>query len=279
MTTAFPRWSEHLRLGQSLIDMPRTDRLIHRDQGQAGTNARDKLKKLTIQAARETLRLGVAVAVLGGGAYLLVQSGRQQPALASTPTPAPTVGPTPIVRITPTSTASPASTLEPTPTALASAPPASTPRDEDAFEDGIKRVLRAASSGFLELRGTLTKTEDAATSGTYALFRQRKIYEGKFVFGGANSAQLEEVYYNRKPDQPAYNYRLYFQRSSDGAPTYDRLRQRLDVILTGFVHTSGTGYDAWAGSDARGTAVLLSDREVGGFVEIQVHVTFPTPRW
>ena len=92
-------------------------------------------------------------------------------------------------------------------------------------------------------------------------------------------AQLEEVYYNRKPDQPAYNYRLYFQVSSDRAPAYDHLRQRLDEILTGFVHTFGTGYDAWAGSDARGTAVLLSDRDVRGFVEIQVHVAFPTPRW
>jgi hypothetical protein len=186
------------------------------------------------------------------------------------------------VRITPailaTSTASPASTLEPTPTVSASAPPASTPRAEEAFEDGMKRVLRAASSGFLELRGMLTKTEDA-TSGPYALFRLRKIYEGKFVFGGANSAQLEEVYYNRKPDRPAYNYRLYFQVSSDRAPAYDQLRQRLDVILTGFVHTSGAGYDAWAGSDALGTAVLLSDRDVLGFVEIQVHVAFPTPRW
>ena len=277
--------AEHLRLGQSLIDMPRTDRLTHRDQGEARTNARDKLKKFTIQIDRETLRLGVAAAILGGGAYLLFQCRRQQPALVSTstPTPAPTVAPTSIVRITPTilatSTASPASTPEPTPAVSASAPPASTPRAEDAFEDGMKRVLRAASSGFLELRGTLTKTEDATTIGPHALFRLRKIYEGTFVCGGADSAQLEEVYYGRKPDQPAYNYRLYFQESSDKAPTYDYLRHRLDVILTGFVHTSGAGYDAWAGSDARGTAVLLSDRDVLGFVEIQVHVAFPTPRW
>lgn len=266
--------------------MPRKDCLTRRDQGQARTNARDKLKRLTIQIARDTLRLGVAAAILGGGVYLLFQFRRQQPALVSTstPTPTPTVAPTPIVQITPTilatstSTASPASTPEPTPAVAASAPPASTPRAEDAFEDGMKRVLGAASSGFLELRGTLTKKEDA-TSGASALFRSRKIYEGTFVFGGANSAQLEEVYYDRKPDQPAYNYRLYFQESSDKAQTYDDLRQRLDVILTGFVHTFGTGYDAWAGPDARGTAVLLSDLDVRGFVEIQVHVAFPTPRW
>lgn len=261
--------------------MPRPDRLTHRDQGQARNNAGDKLKKLTIQIAREILRLGVAAAILCGGAYLLFQCHRQQPVLASTPTP--TVAPTPTVRITPTivatSTASPASSSEPTPAVSASAPPPSTPGAEDAFEDGMKRVLRAASSGFLELRGTLTKTEDGTTIGPYALFRLRKIYQGTFVFGGAKSAQLEEVYYNRKPNQPAYNYRLFFQESSDKAPTYDQLRQRLDAILTGFVHTFDAGYDAWAGSDARGTAVLLSDRDVLGFVEIQVHVAFPTPRW
>ena len=263
--------------------MPRPDRLTHRDQGQARNNAGDKLKKLTIQIAREILRLGVAAAILCGGAYLLFQCHRQQPVLASTPTPTPTVAPTPTVRITPTivatSTASPASSSEPTPAVSASAPPPSTPGAEDAFEDGMKRVLRAASSGFLELRGTLTKTEDGTTIGPYALFRLRKIYQGTFVFGGAKSAQLEEVYYNRKPNQPAYNYRLFFQESSDKAPTYDQLRQRLDAILTGFVHTFDAGYDAWAGSDARGTAVLLSDRDVLGFVEIQVHVAFPTPRW
>jgi hypothetical protein len=144
---------------------------------------------------------------------------------------------------------------------------------------GVTCFKLRTHTGFLELRGTLTKTEDGTTIGPYALFRLRKIYQGTFVFGGAKSAQLEEVYYNRKPNQPAYNYRLFFQESSDKAPTYDQLRQRLDAILTGFVHTFDAGYDAWAGSDARGTAVLLSDRDVLGFVEIQVHVAFPTPRW
>ena len=47
------------------------------------------------------------------------------------------------------------------------------------------------------------------------------------------------------------------------------LFRRLDAILTGFVHTSDARYDAWASYDAGGTAVLLSDRDILGFVEIQ----------
>jgi hypothetical protein len=260
--------------------MPRTDRSVHHDQGQASTKARDKLKKLGIQIARDKLRLAVATGILAGGAYLFFHFHRLPPASMSTP--APTVAPTSVVRATPTilvtPAASPASTPALTPTVSASAHLVSTPPTEDAFEDGMKRVLRAANSGFLELRGKLTKTEDATTD-PHALFRFRKIYEGTFVFGGANSAQLEEVYYDSKPNQPAYNYRLYFQESSDKAPRYDHLRQGLDVMLPGFVHTFGAGYDAWAGSDAQGTAVLLSERDVPGFVEVQVHVAFPTPRW
>jgi lysophospholipase L1-like esterase len=140
----------------------------------------------------------------------------------------------------------------------------------------MQHVLQAASSGFGELRGNLTKTENA--TGPYPLFRLRKIYEGAFIFGGAYAAQLEEVYYS-DANQPAYNYHLYFQDSSDKGPRYNDLRGRLDVMLRDFVHTSGTGYDAWAGSDARGTAVLLTDRDVLRSVEVKVHVAFPKPQW
>ena len=140
----------------------------------------------------------------------------------------------------------------------------------------MQHVLQAGSSGFRELRGNLTKTENA--TGPYPLFRLRKIYEGAFIFGGAYAAQLEEVYYSNA-NQPAYNYHLYFQDSSDKGPRYNDLRGRLDVMLRDFVHTSGTGYDAWAGSDARGTAVLLTDRDVLGSVEVKVHVAFPKPQW
>ena len=140
----------------------------------------------------------------------------------------------------------------------------------------MQHVLEAASSGFEELRGNLTKTENA--TGPYPLFRLRKIYEGAFFFGGAYAAQLEEVYYSNAK-QPAYNYHLYFQDSSDKGPRYNDLRARLDVMLRHFVHTSGTGYDAWTSSDARGTAVLLTDRDVLGSVELKVHVAFPKPQW
>ncbi|MBV8813683.1 MAG: hypothetical protein JO271_04255 [Verrucomicrobia bacterium] len=140
----------------------------------------------------------------------------------------------------------------------------------------MQHVLKAGSSGFLELRGNLTKTEGA--TGPYPLFRFRKIYAGAFIFGGAYAAQLEEVYYSGA-NQPAYNYRLYFQQTSDKDPRYDDLRKRLGVMLLAFVHTSGAGYDAWADSDARGTAVLLSDRDLPGSIEIQVHVSFPKPQW
>ena len=82
----------------------------------------------------------------------------------------------------------------------------------------MQHVLQAASSGFGELRGNLTKTENA--TGPYPLFRLRKIYEGAFIFGGAYAAQLEEVYYSNA-NQPAYNYHLYFQDSSDKGPRYN----------------------------------------------------------
>lgn len=140
----------------------------------------------------------------------------------------------------------------------------------------MQQVLHAASSGFRELRGNLTKTENA--TGPHPLFRLRKIYVGAFIFGGAYAAQVEEVYYSNG-NQPAYNYHIYFQDSSDKGPRYNDLRGRLEVMLRDFVHTSGTGYDAWASSDARGTAILLTDRDLLGSVEVKVHVAFPKPQW
>jgi hypothetical protein len=262
--------------------MANVERPTNHDQAQAPTGARHKLKKLVIELAKGSFGLGVSAGILGGGLYLLSQCHRQpsSPVSSSTLAPAPTIAPTTVVAATPlilaTPTAPIASTPQPTPTASPSVPPASPPPTKDPFEDGMKRMLQAGSSGFLELRGKLVRTEDA--TGPYALFRFRKIYEGTFIFAGANSAQLEEVYYS-KADQPAYNYHLYFQESLDKDSRYDGLRQRLDVMLQGFVHTFGPGYDAWAGSDARRTAVLLSNRNIAGSVDVQVHVAFPTPRW
>ena len=270
------------RLQQHLLGMPEMEGPTDHDQGQAPMDTRDKLRKFVIEVARRSLRVGVVVGILGGGFYLLSQWRRQSPASVSMPTPmpAPTVAPTPIVLSTTTILVTPtaplASTPLPTPIASLNAPVASPPPTRDPFEDGMRRVLQAGNSGFLELRGKLTKTENA--TGPYPLFRFRKIYEGAFIFGGANSAQLEEVYYSNG-NQPAYNYHLYFQESSDKGPRYDDLRQQLDVMLHGFVHTSAAGYDAWASPDARATAVLLSNRDVPGSVELQVHVAFPTPRW
>jgi hypothetical protein len=218
--------------------------------------------------------------ILGGGVYLLSQCHRQPPSSAPTLQNTPTVAPNPIALATPTilstPTAPPTSTPQLTPLASSSATPVPPPPTKDPFEDGMQHVLQAASSGFGELRGNLTKTENA--TGPYPLFRLRKIYEGAFIFGGAYAAQLEEVYYS-DANQPAYNYHLYFQDSSDKGPRYNDLRGRLDVMLRDFVHTSGTGYDAWAGSDARGTAVLLTDRDVLRSVEVKVHVAFPKPQW
>ena len=59
----------------------------------------------------------------------------------------------------------------------------------------MKRVLAASESGFLDLRGKLKRTENG--TGASPLFRIRKLYEGSFVFGGASSAELEEIYYLR----------------------------------------------------------------------------------
>jgi hypothetical protein len=262
--------------------MPEEEHPTDHNQGQAPADAHEKPKKFVAKLAQRSLALGMVAGILGGGVYLLSQCHRQPPATASMPTlqNTPTVAPNPIALATPTilstPSAPPASTPQSTPLASSSATPVPPPPAKDPFEDGMQHVLQAGSSGFRELRGNLTKTENA--TGPYPLFRSRKIYEGAFIFAGAYAAQLEEVYYSNA-NQPAYNYHLYFKDSSDKSPRYNDLRGRLDVMLRDFVHTSGTGYDAWTGSDARGTAVLLTDRDVLGSVEVKVHVAFPKPQW
>jgi hypothetical protein len=140
------------------------------------------------------------------------------------------------------------------------------------------RVLQAAGSGFLELRGNLERTENG--SGLHPLFRFRKIYEGTFVFGGATLAELEEVYYH-KEQQPVYNYHLYFNAlsPSDTAERYADLRLRLNQLLAGFNHTHGDRYDAWARADSLKTAILLSIEDLPGSLEIQIHAAFSSPQW
>ena len=257
--------------------MPETERPTDHNQGQEPANAGEKLKKFLAKLAQPSLALGMMAGILASGAYLLSQCHRQPPGSASVPTP--TVASSPIVLTTPiilsTPTAPLASAPQSTPLASSSATPVPSPPTKDPFEDGMRHVLQAGSSGFRDLRGNLTKTENATG---HPLFRLRKIYEGTFVFGGAYAAQLEEVYYSNA-NQPAYNYQLFFRDSSDKGPRYNDLRGRLELMLGDFIHTSGTGYDAWASSDARGTAVLLTDRDVLGSVEVKVHVAFPKPRW
>lgn len=142
----------------------------------------------------------------------------------------------------------------------------------------MKRVLQAAGSGFLELRGKFRNVENG--SGSYPLFRLRKTYEGTFVFGGASSADLEEVYFSSGP-QPAYNYHLYFQSlsSRDYTERYVDLRLRLNQLLQGFQHTYGDRYDAWSRADSLKTAILLSIQELPGSLQIQVHAAFSSPQW
>jgi hypothetical protein len=141
----------------------------------------------------------------------------------------------------------------------------------------MKRVMAASGSGFIELRGQFKRTENG--TGVSPLFRVRKVYEGSFLFGGASSAELEEVYY-RKDGRPSYNYRLFFQSPfKESAEKYDELMIGLQQMLIGFEHTHASGYDAWARSDAAGTAVLLSVQEQSGLLQVQIHVAFPTPKW
>jgi hypothetical protein len=148
----------------------------------------------------------------------------------------------------------------------------------DTFAEGMKRVLQAAGSGFLELRGKLINVENG--TGSYPLFKLRKLYQGTFVFGGASGAELEEVYYNTD-HQPAYNYHLYFQSLStkDSIDRYVDLRLRLNELFQGFQHTYGDRYDAWARADPLKTAILLNMQELPGSLQIQIHATSDSPQW
>jgi len=93
-------------------------------------------------------------------------------------------------------------------------------------------------------------------------------------------AELEEVYFSPER-QPAYNYHLYYQVVSARAAEekYNELRENLNRVLKDFQHTYGDRYDAWARNDPRKTALLLSSQDVGGSMEIQVHVGFSSPQW
>jgi hypothetical protein len=157
-------------------------------------------------------------------------------------------------------------------------PAASTSPVADPFEEGLKQLLQASGTAFRDLRGNLKKTEKG--SGAQPLFRVRKIYEGAFLFDGAVSAEIEEVYFHAG-QQPAYNYHLYFQGLSprESIERYDNLRLNLNHVLQSFDHTFGYRYDAWAGQDALKTAVLLSVQDASGSPELQIHVAFPSPQW
>ena len=210
---------------------------------------------------------------------VLVACGPKSKVVQSTPpknllvTPVPTMDVPERPEATPFPT--PVPSLNPSPSTTPSVA-AATP-DPRSLEEGMKRVLAASESGFLDLRGKFKKTENGI--GASPLFRIRKLYEGSFVFGGASSAELEEVYY-KKDGHPSYNYRLFFQSPSrESAEKYDDLMMHLQQILTGFEHTHAGGYDAWARSDAAGTAVLLSVQEQPGLLQLQVHVAFPVPKW
>jgi hypothetical protein len=229
---------------------------------------------------RRGMLLCLAVAGAGIAVALFCQCERRNPVETPTPEPAPTLSQSP--EATPTSTPTPEATPTPTPTPTLTPSPSATPvaeatPDPNSLEEGMKRLLAASESGFLELRGKFNRTENG--SGNSPLFRVRKLYEGSFLFGGASSAELEEVYY-RKEGHPSYNYRLYFQTSSkESAGKYDDLMVRLQQMLTGFEHTHAGGYDAWARPDTANTAVLLSIQDQPGLLQLQIHVAFPTPKW
>jgi hypothetical protein len=245
-----------------------------------------KLKRLVAGLGPNCARFGVKTATLGFATFFLCHCHRQPSTATSTPTPiqAPIPASTPMATTTPTLTPAPAATSSTTPRPTVT--PANTPSPPqpalsptpDSFEEGLKHVLQATGSGFLELRGKFIKVENG--SGSYPLFRSRKIYEGTFVFGGATSAELEEVYYSNE-SQPAYNYRLYYQAlsSKDSIERYVDLRQRLNQLLQGFDHTYGDRYDAWARADPLKTAILLSIQELPGSLQIQVHAAFASPQW
>jgi hypothetical protein len=148
----------------------------------------------------------------------------------------------------------------------------------DPFEANLQRLLQASGNGFRDLRGKLKKTEKG--SGPEPLFRIRKIYEGTFLFDGSSSAELEEVYFHGG-QQPAYNYRVFFQTLSarESIERYEQFQLNLNRALKEFEHTFGDRYDAWASHDALKTAVLLDNSDISGSLEIQVHVAFSMPQW
>jgi hypothetical protein len=237
-------------------------------------SGRDTLNR-PIAGKRSVLRRCGTVGILGIVTFLFCQCHRQpqMPAPTPTPTPAPIASPSPSAdpTVTPTPTAVPEASISPLPSPSVSPTP-------DAFEEGIKQLLQASENGFRELHGKFKRTENG--SGAVPLFRVRKIYEGNFLFEGAASAELEEVYYTAGR-QPAYNYHLYFQALSPQASIgkYDDLRLNLNRVLKGFEHTFGDRYDAWARDDPLKTAILLSSQDVAGSLEIQVHVGFKSPQW
>ena len=225
-------------------------------------------------------RLSAALAAI----LLLCDCRRQTATSGSSPsqTPPPSGTPSPTVTVAPTSspTATPATTEKPSPSPIALSPvaeasPTPTP---DTFEGNLQRLLQASENGFRDLRGKLIKTEKG--SGPEPLFRIRKIYEGTFLFDGSSSAELEEVYFHAG-QQPAYNYRVYFQALSarESIERYDQFRLNLNHALRQFEHTFGDRYDAWASNDALRTAVLLDDSNTSGSLDIQVHVAFSAPQW
>jgi hypothetical protein len=233
---------------------------------------------VTFDAGKRIMRLYLLAATIGVVVALFCQCQRRTPVQAPTPTPepAPTLSQSPEALLQ-SPEAKPTPTPVPTPTPSATPTVAAATPDPNSLEEGMKRIMAASESGFLELRGKFKKTENG--TGASPLFRVRKLYEGSFVFGGASSAELEEVYY-RKDGRPSYNYRLFFPSPpKESAEKYDDLMVRLQQMLTGFEHTHASGYDAWARSDAANTAVLLSVQEQPGLLQVQVHVAFPAPKW
>jgi hypothetical protein len=232
------------------------------------------------QFVRSGLPQLLTAGILGAITLLFCQC--HQPSSTPTPTPSSTVTPTPTATPGPTATVVVTPTVTPSPTA--STPPLLSPTASptpDAFEEGIKKLLKASENGFLEMRGKFQRTEDG--SGPNPLFRVRKIYAGTFLLEGATSAILEEVYFGAGP-QPAYNYHVYYQSFSGrrAVEKYDDLRLNLNRLLQGFEHTFGDRYDAWARKDPLKTAILLSSNDLAdlaGSPEIQVHAAFSAPQW
>jgi hypothetical protein len=233
---------------------------------------------VAVEVGKRMTRLSIIAAAMGVVIALFCHCQRQSVISTPSPSPEPTAKsseppeptPTPIPIETPTTTPTATPTAIPT---IAAATP-----DPQSLEEGMKRVLAASESGFLDLRGKFKRTENG--TGASPLFRIRRLYEGSFAFGGASSAELEEIYY-RKDQRPSYNYRLFFQSPSnkETVEKYDDLLVRLQQLLSGFEHTHASGYDAWARSDVSNTAVLLSVQDQPDLLQVQIHVAFPAPKW